>query len=146
MAPSFSLLLAGFGLFRLYQKQFLANSAWNRFKNAADRANVQARKAETLADKGQLKEAAVLLSDAYQRYLADKLTLSPSGLALRHVQDALRQKGVHMHDGQKVRNLWETLDLFEFAPTQIRVEEIRQALATFRHIVQEMEQEISWKK
>ena len=107
---------------------------------------MQARKAETLADKGQLKESAALLSDAYQKYLADKLTLSANGLALRDAQDALRQRGVHMHDGEKVRNLWETLDLFEFAPTQIRVEDIRQSLATFRHIVEEMEVEITWKK
>lgn len=140
------LLLLGFGCFRLYQFYFLANNAWNRFKNAAPRAYDQARNVERLADDSKLKEAAVLLSDTYQRYLADKLSIPSHGMALKEAQEALRQRGLHSHDGEKIRNLWETLDLFEFAPTQIRTEDVRQALATFRHIVEEMEQEIKWEK
>lgn len=137
-------LLVGFAGFRLYQKHFLANSAWNRFKTAADRAYAGARKAEALADKSELKAAAEHLADTYQRYLADKLTLPTQGLALRQVQEAMRRRGLIAHNGEKVRNLWETLDLYEFAPAQIRVEDVRQSLATFRHVVEELEQEIPW--
>jgi hypothetical protein len=138
------LLVVGLGAFRLYQKHFLTNSLKNRFKNSAQRALDSARKAETLADKSQLKASAELLADGYQRYLADKLSLPPQGISLKTVQEALRQKGLLAHDGEKVRNLWETLDLFEFAPTQMRIEDIRQALATFRHVIEELEKDVPW--
>lgn len=137
--------VVGLAGWRFYQTVFLAANPWNRFKHAGERALKAAGQVEAMAERSELKEAATSLSDAFQRYLADKLTLPVSGLARKQVLDAMRQKGLVEHRQLKVRNLWETLDLFEFAPTQIRTEDIRSALATFRHIVEEMEKELTWR-
>jgi len=141
----FLMLVVCGGLWRVYQKVFLINSPRNRFKNAVPRALVALSGAEKALAQNQVKEAAGFISEGLHRYLADKLGHEAGTLALKQAQDALRDKGVHAHDVEKVRNLWEMLDLFEFAPTQTRPEEILQAIRTFRHVVEESEKETPWK-
>jgi len=142
----FFIVLLGALVVRLYQKVFLVNSPRNRFKNAGPRARVAITSAEKSAAKNEIRDAAGFLAQGLHHYLADKLNLNARTLSLKQAQDTLRDRGVHVHDTEKVRNLWEMLDLFEFAPTQVRPEEIQQAVRTFQHIVDELEKDITWKK
>jgi len=137
--------LIGAGV-RIYQRVFLSVNPRNRFKNAAPRAWSAIADSEKALAKNEMRDAAGHIAQGLHEYLADKLNLNPRTLALKQAQDALRDRGVHSHDTEKVRNLWEMLDLFAFAPTQVRPDDIQQAQRTFRHVIEELEKDVSWKK
>lgn len=139
------LLLGGFGLVRLYRHWFLSDSKLTRFRTARADATALMTKADDAIHRSQAKEAASLLADALQGYLSAKLLAEGKAMALKEAMESLRGRGLHAHDTEKVRNLWETLDLFQFAPTQVRPEELRQARRSLDHIMEELEKEISWK-
>lgn len=141
----FLLLVGGFGLFRLYQKIFLSNTRLTRFKTARPQAQTLLAKADDAINRSQAKEAAGYLADALQGFLVAKLARDGQALALREAVEALKTKGMHAHNSEKVRNLWETLDLYQFAPTQVRPEELRQSRRTLEHILDELDKEIQWK-
>jgi hypothetical protein len=136
-------LLAGAGLFRLYHKLFLSNTALYRFRKALERALAAAEQSSALA-RHDIKGAAAHLADALQDYLTSKLAVVNRSMALKEILEGLKAKGLHPHTAEKVRNLWETLDLFQFAPAQVRPEEVGQAMRTFSHVVDEVEKEIAW--
>jgi len=144
MACLFLLLALG-GLLRLYQKLFLSNTRLTRFRGARANALLSAQQAQGAMERLQTREAAGLLADALQGYLAAKLGADRQTLSLKEVLAELKAHGVHSHDTEKVRNLWETLDLFQFAPAQVRPDELRQALRTLEHVVDELEKDIPWK-
>ncbi len=142
------LLLLGLAagiLFKLYERLFLSDRKLWRFKTALSRAVLTRRKSEKAMDENQIQAAAGLLSDTLHDYLADKLSLDSAGLPLRTVMDELRARGLPVHTIEKVRNLWETIDLFEFAPAQVRVDELRQVDRTLEHVIEELEKQIPWK-
>ncbi|MFA5975274.1 MAG: BatD family protein [Elusimicrobiota bacterium] len=138
-------LLAGLGLFRLYQIFFFSNTALARFRRAKARALHAARLAEAALGTSDNRRACEILSGGLQAFIGDKLTQNAYSLALKQVVPDLKDRGVSPHNSEKVRNLWETLDLYRFAPAQVRPEEIRQAIRSFEHVIEEMEKEITWK-
>lgn len=135
----------GAGLFRLYTFFFLSNVVLSRFRAAHATAQAAARQAETALDQAQTKKSAELLSDALRAYLAAKVSMGDQEISLKSALEQLRSRGMVAHDTEKVRNLWETLDLFQFAPTQVRPEELRQVLRTFEHVIDEVEKAVPWK-
>ena len=44
------------------------------------------------------------------------------------------------------RELWDRLDLFQFAPAQITPEELHKATVELRELLQKLEKEIRWKE
>lgn len=139
------LLWLGGGLFSWYRRSFLSNPTLIRFRNARARAFAVFQKADEALQSSNVKGAASFLSDALQSYLADKLLLSETGISLKQVLIQLQAKGVLSHTAQKVRALWETLDLFQFAPAQVKTEELRQAAEKLRQLIESLEKEIVWK-
>lgn len=139
------LLLSAGVLFRIYHRLFLSNTGLYRFRKAREKALAVGRSADTRLLKSDIKGAAGLLANGLQDYVAAKLVVESRTVALKDILERLRMKGMHPHTAEKIRNLWETLDLFQFAPAQVRVEEVRQSLRTFEHVVDEIDREILWK-
>lgn len=124
----------GLGLYRLVMTLFFSNERQQRFKSASARA---------LSRRGA-SETAESLSDSLRGYIADKLGLDERGLGLKEALQELKNRGVDDHKGQKIRTLWETLDLYQFAPTQVRADELKKASDTLGHIIEELEKEMEW--
>lgn len=135
----------GTGLFALYLRLFHSNLALTRFRAAKEQAESLVLQAEEAIGRSEIKKSAELLADALHGYLASKLAVEERELSLKTAIEKLRSRGVHSHDTEKVRNLWEMLDLFQFAPTQVRPDEVRQAARTLKHVIDEVEKDVLWK-
>ena len=103
------------------------------------------KKTEDYLTKNDIKRAGGHLADVLQDYLAAKLGIDNRSLSLRDIVERLKSRGLVNHSGEKVRNIWETLDLFQFAPAQVRPEEVRASMQTVEHVIDELEKEIQWK-
>ncbi len=132
----FSLMgIGGFGFIRLYQRLFLSDRAAARFKNAKGTALIRLAKADK----------ADAMAQTLQDYLADKLNLESRELSLRSAQEKLRTRSVSAHTLEKIRSLWETLDLYRFAPAQTRTDDVSQAKIALGQLIEGLEKEILWK-
>jgi hypothetical protein len=134
------------GLARLYYQFFMSNTLHYRFRKAYDRALAAVGKTDDFLSKNDIKGAGGHLANVLQDYLAAKLGIENRSAALRDVVERLKLRGLVSHTGEKVRNIWETLDLFQFAPAQVQVSEVRSAKDTLVHVIEEVEKEITWKK
>jgi len=133
------------GAARTYYQFFLSDTALYRFRKAREKALAAIGQAEALIQKNNIKGAGGHLSDLMQDYLAAKLGIEDRSIALKDLVERLKSRGLTAHSGEKVRNLWETLDLYQFAPTQVQASEVRAAMETLRHVIEEVEREIQWK-
>jgi hypothetical protein len=124
----------------------MSNTDLYRFRRAHEQARAALKKTEDYLVKNDIKGAGNHLANALQDYLAAKLGIQKRSLSLREIIDRLRARGLVGHTGEKLRNIWETLDLFQFAPAQVRPEEVRAAMQTVEHVIEEVEREIQWKK
>lgn len=137
--------LAGLGLVRLYQTFFLSDTAPSRFRRARGRALAAVQQAEAAHRASDIRRSLDILSNGLQAYIGAKLSMEPQALSLKQVLADLRARGVAPHDAEKIRNLWEALDLHRFAPAQAPADEIRQTIRTFEHVVEALEGAIAWK-
>lgn len=135
----------GLALWRLYEKLFLANPMQVRFKAAHARAMNSITKAEKALSGNDLRTCADALAAALQGYIADKLGAGSPELSLKAAVALFREKNVSEHSGEKVRNVWESLDLIRFAPAQARPEDLRQAIERVRHVIEELEKAVLWR-
>ena len=103
------------------------------------------KKTEDYLSKKDIKGAAGHLADVLKDFLAAKVGVGSRRLSLKETVERLKSRGLLHHTGQKVRNIWETLDLYQFAPAQVRAEEVRSAMQTVGHVIEEVEKEITWK-
>ncbi len=133
------------GLARLYHRFFLSNTGLSRFRRAREQALSAMKKTEDYLSKNDIRGAGGHLSNVLQDFLAAKLGIEKRSLSLREIIDRLKLRGLVGHTGEKLRNIWETLDLYQFAPAQVRPEEVRTALRTVEHVIDEVEREILWK-
>jgi hypothetical protein len=138
------LLVLG-GLVRLYFQLFLSNTALSRFRKARETAIAEIGKSDDYLVKNDIKGAGGHLSDVLQNYLAAKMGIENQSASLREIVDRLKSRGLLAHTGEKVRNIWETFDLYQFAPAQVQVSEVRASMETLRHVIDEVEKEITWK-
>src|SRR5262249_30950385 len=121
-----ALLVAG-GLVRLYRFFFLSHTAHYRFRKAFETAEASLEKTDEYLAKNDIRNAGNHLANVLQDYLAAKLGVAKRILSLREIVDRLKPRGLVPHSAEKLRNIWETLDLFQFAPAQVRPEELRSA-------------------
>jgi len=138
------LLMLG-GVARLYYRLFLSNTKLYRFRKARERALAAIEKADDFLVKNNIKDAGGHLADALQDYLAAKLGIENRSAALREIVEGLKTLGLLAHTGEKVRNIWETFDLYQFAPAQVQVSEVRASVETLKHVIDEVEKEVTWK-
>jgi hypothetical protein len=138
-------LLTLAGLVRLYHFLFLSNTALYRFRKAYEQSMTGLKKTEDYLAKNDIKGAGSHLANVVQDYLAAKLGIQKRSLSLREIIERLKSRGLVGHTGEKLRNIWETLDLFQFAPAQMRPDEVRAAMQTAEHVIDEVEREITWK-
>jgi hypothetical protein len=139
-------LLSLAGLARLYHLLFLSNTTLYRFRKAYEWSKVALKKTEEHLAKNDIKGAGSHLANVLQDYLGAKLGIQKRSLSLKEIVERLKSRGLVGHTGEKLRNIWETLDLFQFAPAQMRPEEVRAAMQTVEHVIDEVEREILWKK
>ncbi len=140
-----AVLLGLGGLARLYHRLFLSNTALYRFRRAHEQALAAVKKTEDYLSKSDIKRAGGHLANVLQDFLAAKLGIERRSLSLREIIERLKSRGLLSHTGEKLRNIWETLDLYQFAPAQVRPEEVRAAMRTVEHVMDEVEREIVWK-
>ena len=133
------------GVARLYYRFFLSDTTLYRFRKAREKALAAIGKTDELIQKNNIKGAGGHLSDVLQDYLAAKLGIEDRSLALKDLVERLKSRGLLTHTGEKVRNIWETLDLYQFAPAQVQGSEVRASMETLRHVIDEVEKEITWK-
>jgi hypothetical protein len=143
------IVLLGFlglgGLAKLYNRLFLSDTTLYRFRKAREQSSAALKKTEEFLAKNDIKGAGGNLADVLQDFLAAKLGVENRSFSLREIVERLKSRGLVSHTGEKVRNIWETLDLYQFAPAQVRPEEVRSAMETVEHVIEEVEKEISWK-
>jgi hypothetical protein len=138
--------LLGLGaLARLYHLLFLSDTRLYRFRRAREEAMLAIKKTEDYLSKNDIRGAGGFLADVLQDYLAAKLGVEKRRQSLREIIENLKSRGLVPHTGEKVRNIWETLDLYQFAPAQVRPEEVRSSMQTVDHVIDEVEREITWK-
>lgn len=140
------LLLTAAGAARLYFKLFLSDNALYRFRKAKETALARLNETDGLLAKKDFRAAGNLVANTLQDFMAAKLGVERRSQSLKEIIERLRASGLSEHTAQKIRNLWETLDLFQFAPAQVQDEEIRSASRTAGHVIEEVEKEILWKK
>ncbi len=144
------IILLGFislgALARLYFRLFMSNTALYRFRKGREQAIASLKKTEEFLNQNDIKGAGEHLADTLQDFLAAKLGIENRTLSLREIVERLKSRGLVSHTGEKVRNIWETLDLYQFAPAQVRPDEVRAATQTVEHVIEEVEKEIVWKK
>ncbi len=138
-------LLALGGAARLYFRLFMSNTALYRFRKAFERAQGDIRKTEECLSRRDMKGAGSHLANVLQEYLAAKLGIGTRTRSLKQIVDALKARGLSDHSGEKIRNIWETLDLYQFAPAQVQAEDIRSSLERVSHVLEEVEKEVQWK-
>lgn len=139
-------LLAAGGLIRLYQRLFLSNSALYRFKKAKETAFTRIAALEGFLSRHDTRGATSLVANVLQDFMAAKLGVERRSQSLKEIVEGLRSQGLSPHTAEKVRSVWETLDLFQFAPAQVQDEELRAASRKTTHVIEEVEKEILWKK
>jgi hypothetical protein len=140
-----ALLIAG-GAVRLYFLLFLSNPALYRFRKAHEKAQAEIAKTEEYLTKNDIKGAGSHLADILQDFLSAKLGIGNRTVALKDIVERLKTRGLLAHTGEKVRNIWETLDLYQFAPAQVQAAEVRSSKDTMKHVIEEVEREITWKQ
>jgi hypothetical protein len=140
------LFMLGAGLLQLYRRLFFSNPRLVRFRAARGRALKRLQAAEAFASRSQVKEAAREMGDALRGYLAAKLGLNDTGLALKDSVQLMSERKLHDTDKQKVEELWNTLDLFQFAPAQVSPEDIAKAQKDIRTLIDTLEKEIKWEE
>ena len=138
--------MAAGGLARLYHRLFLSNTAFYRFRKAHEQALLSLKKTDAYLAKNDIRAAGNHLANVLQDFLAAKLGIEKRIFSLREIVDRLKPRGLVPHTAEKLRNIWETLDLFQFAPAQVRPEEVRSATQTVEHVMEEVERQIVWKK
>ena len=119
----------------------MSNTALYRFRKARERSVAAVLKTEDYLSKNDIKGAGGHLADVLQDFLAAKLGVEYRTLSLKEIVERLKSRGLLGHTGEKVRNIWETLDLYQFAPAQVRPEEVRAAMETVGHVIEEVERE-----
>ena len=138
--------LLGLGaLARLYYRLFLSNTKLYRYRKARERAFAAIAQTEQYLAKSNIKGAGCHLGKVLQDYLAAKLGIEDRSVALKEIVERLKSRGLTSHTGEKVRNIWETFDLYQFAPAQMQAAEVRAAMETLQHVIDEVEKEIQWK-
>src|SRR5262249_18417919 len=121
------------------------NTLFYRFRKAREHAFDALKKTEDYLSRNDIKGAGGNLADSLQDFLSAKLGIERRSMSLREIVDGLRSRGLVGHTGEKLRNIWETLDLYQFAPAQVRPDEVRTAMRTVEHVIDEVEGEIKWK-
>jgi hypothetical protein len=139
-----SLVLLG-GLARLYHRLFLSNTALHHFRRAREQALLGLKKTEPYLSKNDIRGAGGHLANVLQDFLAAKLGIENRSLSLKDIIERLKSRGLVSHTGEKLRNIWETLDLYQFAPAQVRPDEVRASIQTVEHVIDEVEREVLWK-
>jgi hypothetical protein len=138
--------LLGLGaLARLYHHLFLSNTLLYRYRKARERALAAIGQAEPYLAKNNIKSAGGHLNNVLQDYLAAKFGVEDRSVALKEIVERLKSRGLTSHTGEKVRNIWETFDLYQFAPAQVQASEVRASMETLQHVIDEVEKEITWK-
>jgi hypothetical protein len=138
-------LLALGALAKLYHRLFLSDARLFRFRKAREQALSDLKRTEDYLVKNDIRGAGGHVGDVLQDYLAAKLGVEKRRQSLREIIEGLKSRGLLSHTGEKVRNIWETLDLYQFAPAQVRPEEVRSSMQTVGHVIDEVEREIIWK-
>jgi len=134
----FAVSLGWFG----YRELGAADPKGRRFRLAYRTACARIKEA------GRAKDphlAVGLLGETLGQYLADKLDQTASGLTLRQVQQLLRSRRVPVSDPliERVKVLWDELDLRRFAPAAKGTEEDQAHLArTLKSLLQDLEGEV----
>ncbi len=139
------LLLAGV-LVRFYFRLFMSNTAFYRYRKALPRAKTDIQRTEEFLAGKDIKGASSHLANVMQDYLAAKLGIEKRTQSLRQIVEGLKARGLSGHSGEKIRNLWETMDLYQFAPAQAQPEDLRASMERAMHVMEEVEKEIQWKK
>ena len=104
-------LLAAGGLARLYHRLFLSNTAFYRFRKAHEQALLSLKKTDAYLAKNDIRAAGNHLANVLQDFLAAKLGIEKRIFSLREIVDRLKPRGLVPHTAEKLRNIWETLDL-----------------------------------
>jgi hypothetical protein len=139
--------ILGLGLLaRLYHRFFRSNTTVYRFRKAKEKALADAKETEAYLSKKDVKAASSHLANLLQDFMAAKLGVDRRSQSLKQIVEGLKRYGLSSHTGEKVRSVWETLDLYQFAPAQVQEEELRSALGSVTHVIEEVEKEITWKK
>ncbi|MBI3298326.1 MAG: BatD family protein [Elusimicrobia bacterium] len=152
-AAALAARIAGAGWLHAFPALLLLASggfAYRRDVLEQDPAGVRARRAaraaaERLARSRKaagLSEASALVGEALVGYLADKLSVPPSGLTLRQAVELLRRRWPRLPEGHldQFRRLWAEMERLRYAPNTLRdaeVEELRDAVAELLKIVEE---------
>jgi hypothetical protein len=139
------LALVGSGLLPLYRRLFLSDPDRVRFRNARSQAGAHLKEAEAALARAEGGPAGRALSQSLQVYLAGKLGLPEGGLSLRSVAEELTARGIAAPRIEKVRELWDSFDRFQFAPARVRPEDVRVSLDALRELIAGLEREIPWK-
>ncbi len=98
-----------------YRGRLAANPQGARSRGALKAAAARVRQARGA---GAAQEAAALMTEALTGYLAGKLGEPTAGLTMRRAQELLqkRQPPVSQESIERIRSVWEDLDLSRFAP------------------------------
>lgn len=121
------LLLAGSGGFRLSKERDLKNPEGARSRKALTQARERLKKARQHLQDSDPNLYLRTVSSAVAGYVADKLGVSKTGLALDDAARELEGRRVDQKNIQGLRELWEIADRGRFAPIAMTNTE-RQAL------------------
>jgi hypothetical protein len=138
------LFLIGSGLAAAYRKLFLSDPAQQRFRNARSKSNSWIQESDAALAGSDMGAASRALAQALQAFLAAKLNRREGGVALRPVVDELARRRLPAAQIDQVKSLWETLDLFQFAPAKVRPEELRVTRESVQTLLAQLDKEIKW--
>ena len=139
------LILIISGTIPVYERVFLSNPARQRFREAKKEAGSLLKTTEAALVRSDVTQAGSSLSRALQVYVAAKLGLEESGVSLRAATESLQERRIPTVTIEKMKQLWNTLDLFQFAPAQARAEDIRQSAGELKELIVSLEKEIQWR-
>jgi hypothetical protein len=126
-----------------YREFGLSDPLGARHRRAWKAASNRIKQASQLAASDPHKSAG-LMADALSHYLADKLGQRASGLTLRAAQELLRAKNPGLQPAllERIRELWDELDMRRFAPSQAVNGEQAQVSDSLRQLLEELEKEL----
>jgi hypothetical protein len=136
----------GIAIIPLYRRLFLSDPVRLRFREAPRRLQQSCKQAESALGRSEAGIAGGILARGLQDYLAAKLGWPEGEVSLRATLDALRERRVPEATIESVKQLWNSLDAFQFAPSQARMEDARACLASVRDALPRFEREIPWKE
>lgn len=145
--------VAGAGLIHAAPAVLLAFAAavagW-RAREDSDPAGARARRAAKAADeklsksrgaKG-LHDSSALVGEALVGYLADKLSMPPSGLTARQAAEGLRRRWPRLPEGhaEQVKRLWAEMERIRYAPTTVRDTDVAHLRDAVKELIDAIEE------